>query len=370
MSTVPFVDLAKTTEAIREPFLADLALILETGKFANGPQVAEFERAFADYCGTEACVGTANGLDALRLALLGADIEAGDEVIVPANTFAATFEAVTQAGGRPIPVDVSESDYNIDPAAAAAAIGPRTRFLLPVDLYGQLADMSALVPLAERHDLTIVEDACQAHGADRDGFRAGAVGRAAAFSFYPAKNLGALGDAGAVTTDDEDLATRIRALREHGQRAKYRHRYIGYTSRLDTIQAVALLHKLKWLDIWNTQRRAVASFYDDALASAGDLRLPPVPAGSSPVWHLYVVRTADPAALASFLDSRGVGTARHYPEPPHVSEAFAWLGYRAGDFPVSEALADQLLSLPIFPGMTESQLEAVAGAVSEFFARG
>ena len=369
-TTVPFLDVAGAAQAIREEFLADLSSILDSGAFANGPPVAAFEDAFAAYTGVSACVGVANGLDGLRLSLLAAGIEPGDEVIVPANTFVASFEAITQAGGRPVPVDVSERDYNLDVEACGAAIGPGTRFLMPVHLYGQLADMTALVPLAARHGIAIVEDACQAHGATRDGLRAGAGGLAAAFSFYPGKNLGAFGDAGAVTTDDAELAERVRALREHGQRAKYRHDMIGYTSRLDTIQAIALVHKLRLLDGWNEQRRAVAQFYNTALAGVGDLVLPPLPSGSSPVWHLYVVRTAEPEALASFLRSRNVATGRHYPEPPHLSHAYATLGYGRGDFPVSEALADQLLSLPIFPGMTDGQLDAVATALAEFFAGG
>jgi dTDP-4-amino-4,6-dideoxygalactose transaminase len=326
-----------------------------------------FEDAFARYCGSAECVGVASGLDALRLALIAAGIEPGDEVIVPANTFIATFEAVTQAGGRPVPVDVDLEDYNLDVDACAAAISERTRFLLPVHLYGQLADMQRLAPLADERGLPIIEDACQAPGASRDGVRPGS-GRAAAFSFYPGKNLGAFGDAGALVTDDPELAARIRALREHGQRAKYRHELVGYTSRLDTIQALALHHKLPLLDGWNEERRQIARFYEEALTGVGDLVPPPVPKGSMPVWHLYVVRTADPAALASFLAECGIGTGRHYPEPPHLSGAYAGLGYGRGDFPVAETLSDQLLSLPMFQGMTEAQQGDVVTAVDKFFA--
>ena len=369
-TSVPFLDVPGAAQAIREEFLADLSAILESGAFANGPPVAAFEEAFAGYCGVSACVGVANGLDALRLALLAAGIEPGDEVIVPGEHVRRHLRGGHAGRRSPVPVDVSERDYNLDVDACAAAIGPGTRFLMPVHLYGQLADMAALVPLAAGHGLAIVEDACQAHGATRDGVRAGAGGLAAAFSFYPGKNLGAFGDAGALTTDDPELAERARALREHGQRAKYRHDMIGYTSRLDTIQAIVLVHKLRLLDGWNEERRAVAQFYDTALAGVGDLGLPPLAPGSSPVWHLYVVRTADPEALASFLKARGIATGRHYPEPPHLSEAYAMLGYGRGDFPVTEALADQLLSLPIFPGMTDGQQEAVATAVAEFFAGG
>jgi dTDP-4-amino-4,6-dideoxygalactose transaminase len=368
--TVPFVDLRLSNEAIRTDLIDAVSALIDSGAFVNGPPVAEFERAFAAYCGTADCVGLASGLDALRLALLAGGIQPGDEVIVPAQTFVATLEAVTQAGGRPVLADVGERDYALDPAAAESAVTPRTAFLLPVHLYGQMADMRALQALAERHTLAIVEDACQAHGAERDGLRAGAVGLAGAFSFYPAKNLGAMGDAGALATNDAEVAAGVRALREHGQRAKYRHELEGYTARLDTIQALVLERKLPLLDGWNVERRAAARFLDEALAGVGDLVLPAVPAGSDPVWHLYVVRTADPDALATFVAKRGIATGRHYPEPPHLAAAYAGLGYELGAFPVAERLAREGLSLPIFPGITETQLTAVADAVATYFRRG
>jgi dTDP-4-amino-4,6-dideoxygalactose transaminase len=312
-------------------------------------------------------VGLASGLDALRLALLASGLEPGDEVIVPAATFVATLESVTQAGGVPVVVDVAESDYCLDPAAAAAALGDRTRALMPVHLYGQLSDMAALQTVAADNGLLLVEDACQAHGAVREGIRAGTAGTAAAFSFYPGKNLGAAGDAGALVTGDPELAKTVRALREHGQTAKYVHALEGWTARLDTIQALVLGHKLPLLDGWNEERRAAARHYHEALRGVGDLRLPPVPRGSDPVWHLYVVRTADPEALATFLRGRGIATGRHYPEPVHLTEAYASLGYRPGQFPVAERLARECLSLPIFPGITEPQLEAVVAGVRSFF---
>jgi dTDP-3-amino-3,4,6-trideoxy-alpha-D-glucose transaminase len=367
---VPFLELGIIHEGLRDGVLADVARLIDSGAFANGPQVAEFERAFADYCGSRFCVGVASGLDALRIGLLASGIEPGDEVVVPAATFAATFEAVTQAGGRPVVVDVDERDYGMSPAAAAAAVSGRTRFLMPVHLYGQLADVRALAELGARRGLTMIEDACQAHGAQRDGVRAGQAGAAGAFSFYPGKNLGAFGDAGALTTDDDQLARRARALREHGQFEKYRHALEGWTARLDTIQAIVLLHKLPLLDEWNQQRRLAAAFYGEALAGVGDLVLPEVVAGSEPVWHLYVVRSGRRLELAQALAARGVATGWHYPEAPHLSEAFARFGYRRGDFPVAEALCDEALSLPIFPGISEEQLDAVVGAVKDFFAGG
>lgn len=360
---VPFLDLAPQHRGLKADILGDLADLLDSGAFTNGPAVAEFERQFAAYTGVQHCVGVANGLDALRLALIAGGLQRGEEVVVPALTFAATFEAVTQAGGIPVPVDVSLTDYNIDPAAAAAAIGRRTRFILPVHLYGQLADVASL----QTFGVPLVEDACQAHGAARDGFRAGSAGVAAAFSFYPGKNLGAAGDAGALVTNDDELAEVVVALREHGQRAKYRHELEGYTARLDTVQAVVLLRKLPCLDGWNDERRQVAAQYGEALDGLGDLRLPPVPDGSEPVWHLYPVWTERPDALAAFLAERSVQTGRHYPEPPHLSAAYARFGWRPGAFPVAEDLAAHLLSLPIFPGMTTAQVDAVVRGVEEFF---
>lgn len=369
-TAVPFVEVYPMHAPLKAALLDDFAGLIESGAFVNGPQVAEFESAFAGYCGTEKCVGVASGLDALRLGLIAGGLERGEEVVVPANTFAATVEAVVQAGGRPVLADVSEVDYNLDPAAADAALTQRTRFLLPVHLYGQLADMAPLETLARRRDLAILEDACQAHGAAREGRRAGASGLAGAFSFYPAKNLGAMGDAGALVTDSPELAERVRALREHGQRRKYEHDLEGYTARLDTIQAIVLLHKLPLLDAWNEERRAVAAFYLHALAGVGDLRLPPVAQASEPVWHLFVVRTAQPERLASFLHKRGIVTGRHYPQPIHLAPAYASLGYSHGAFPVTEALARECLSLPIFPGMSEGQQSAVVEAVQDYFRRG
>jgi dTDP-4-amino-4,6-dideoxygalactose transaminase len=367
---VPFLDLGPMHRDLRESLLSKFGELIDSGAFINGPQVADFELALAAYTGRRACVGLASGLDALRLALLAAGIEPGDEVVVPAQTFVATVEAVTQAGGRPVLADVSETDYNLDPEAAAAAVTPNTRFLVPVHLFGQLADLRRLGELAARSGLELLEDACQSHGARRDGVCAGGFGRAAAFSFYPAKNLGAMGDAGALVTDDEGLAAVVRGLREHGQAAKYRHVREGYTARLDTIQAIVLLHKLPLLDGWNATRAEVAGFYLEALAEIGDLRLPPVAPGSEPAWHVFVVRTGDPTALASFLRDRGIDTARHYPDPVHLTPAYEYLGYRPGAFPVAEALARDALSLPLYPGISAEQLELVVAAIRDFFADG
>jgi dTDP-3-amino-3,4,6-trideoxy-alpha-D-glucose transaminase len=366
---VPFLDLGPSHAPIKQLLIEDVARVVDAGTFLNGPEVSRLETEFAAYCGTATCVGVASGLDALRLALIAAGIGKGDEVVVPATTFVATFEAVVQAGGIPVPVDVSMADLNIDVDAAAAAVTPATRVLLPVHLYGQMADMGGLRLVAARHDLKIVEDACQAHGAERDGLRAGAAGDAAAFSFYPGKNLGAMGDAGALVTDDFELAKVARALREHGQYVKYEHALQGYTARLDTIQAAVLLRKLPLLDEWNRARTAAADLYCELLTGLGDLHLPPVPAGSHPVWHLFTVRTAHRQELSSFLGEAGIGTGRHYPCPPHLCPAYADLGHKRGAFPVSEAIASESLSLPLYPGISVHQVEAVCSVVEAFFAR-
>ena len=306
---------------IQNELLAEIGELVESGAFVNGPQVAEFEREFAAWCGAPNCVGTASGLDALRLGLVACGVAAGDEVIVPAMTFVATAEAVSQAGGRPVLADIATDDWNLAPDAVAAAVSERTRAILPVHLYGQLADMRALGELATRRDLALIEDACQAHGAERDGIVAGSGGHAAAFSFYASKNLGAMGDAGALTTSDAGFADAVRALREHVQRRKYEHDVEGWTARLDTIQAIVLRLKLPLLDEWNVQRRQAAALYTEMLAGMGDVDLPPVPPGSSPVWHLYVVRTAAPQDLGEFLADRGIASGRHYPIPVHLRDS-------------------------------------------------
>ena len=365
---MPFLDLGRSHAPLKQAILDDIAAAIDAGVFVGGPAVRAFEERFAGYCGTTECVGVASGLDALRLALLAGRIEPGDEVVVPANTFIATLEAVRQAGGRPVLVDASEADYNIDVDAAEAAITPQTRFLLPVHLYGQMANMRAIVELAARHGIAVVEDACQAHGAERDGLRAGGAGLAGAFSFYPAKNLGAFGDAGAIVTDDARLASEARALREHGQTEKYVHAREGYTARLDTIQALVLKRKLSELDGWNAGRAAIARRYEEELSEIDDLRLPRVAPGSKPVWHQYVVRTPDAGELGAYLGEQGIETGRHYPVPPHLSAAYADLGHEQGAFPVTEALADELLSLPIFPGLSDEEVERVCNAVRRYFA--
>jgi len=363
---VPFVDLHRLHAPLKEAIVADIAALIDSGAFVNGEPVRAFEDAFARFCRADHVVGVASGLDALRLALLAAGIGPGDDVIVPANTFIATVEAVSQTGARPVLVDVSSRDYNLDVAAVEAAITAHTSAMLPVHLYGQLADMRSLRLVAARHGLIVLEDACQAHGASRDGLVPGEGTVGAAFSFYPGKNLGAMGDAGALATGSDVLAERVRALREHGQTAKYRHEVEGYTSRLDAIQALVLLRKLPQLVRWNDERRAVAAAYGE-LADLGDLVLPPVAPGSEPVWHLYVVQTDDPSALAAYLAERGIATGRHYPQPTHLSPAYAALGYSPGAFPVTEQLAAHGLSLPMFAGMSPAEVELVVTSIRGYF---
>jgi dTDP-4-amino-4,6-dideoxygalactose transaminase len=367
---VPFVDLAPSNGAVKQRILERIGETIDRGDFTNGDAVAEFERELADHSGRRHCVAVSSGLDALRLSLVASGLAHGAGVIVPAMTFAATFEAVIQAGGTPVVVDVAEEDYNLDVGATEVAAAEDASHMLPVHLYGQMAHMRELSTIAERRGLQIVEDACQAHGARRDGLGAGSVGRAATFSFYPTKNLGAMGDAGALVTDDDALAEHARALRVHGETRKYHHDYVGYTARLDTIQAIVLLEKLPLLVKWNRERQAAAQFYTDALAGLEHLRLPPEPTGSDSVWHLYVVRTTNPQQLAAFLADRGIETGRHYPEPPHLTPAYRSLGFGPGDFPVAEALGHEGLSLPLYPGISEAQLAHVCEAVQSYFGVG
>ena len=364
---VPFVDLEPMNRPVKEQVLTRIGELIDAGDFTNGAAVQQFEHEFARYGGRQECVGVASGLDALRLGLLATALAPGAGVIVPAATFAASFEAVLQAGGRPVVVDIGEDDYGLDVGEVDRAAGEATH-VMPVHLYGQLANLQNLSDLAERRALTLIEDACQAHGASRSDVRPGDLSRAAAFSFYPSKNLGAMGDAGALVTDDEGVAAHARALRVHGETRKYHHEHAGYTARLDTVQALVLLEKLPLLDQWNRLRQAAACFYSEALAAVDGLRLPRVATGSQPVWHLYVIRTADPEDLARFLAERGIQTGRHYPEPVHLAPAYRHLGYAPGDFPVAESLAREGLSLPLYPGITEAQLEAVCEAIGTYFA--
>lgn len=363
---VPFLDLCSVHRACAPELDAAYQRVLKSGWFILGKELEAFEADFALYCGAEVCVGVGNGLDALHLILRAMGIGPGDEVIVPANTFIATWLAVSYAGAKPVPVEPDEKTYNIDPGRIEAAITVRTKAIMPVHLYGQPADMDTINDLAEGHGLKVIEDAAQAHGARYKGRPVGSLGHAAAFSFYPGKNLGAIGDAGAVVTNDPALADKVRVLRNYGSRRKYYNEVKGFNSRLDELQAALLRVKLAKLDKWNGQRRQIAAEYCSGLRQVKDLVLPYVPDWAEPVWHLYVVRYRKRDALQQHLQAAGVSTLIHYPIPPHLSPAHSDLGYGPGALPITERLANEVLSIPIGPHLTEEQVGAVIQGVREF----
>lgn len=385
---VPFLDLVTPHQELRSELCGVFESALDTGGFVGGAMVEDFEREFAAFCDTAHAVGVANGTDALRFAIMASGIEPGSIVITVPNTFIATAEAISQAGCTPDFVDVDERTSNMDPAELEAYLERECRIdarsgklinrrlrkpvggIVPVHLYGQMADMDPILELAARYNLPVVEDACQAHGAeyhsvnDRRWRKAGSMGKAAAFSFYPGKNLGACGEGGAVTTGDEAVARKIRMLRDHGQSRKYFHEIEGYNGRLDAIQAGILRVKLQHLAKWNEQRRQAASRYDELFARAGmDSLIAAEPAWSRGVYHLYVIRVQHREDLMKHLTDANVGTAIHYPVPLHLQNAYKSLGYKAGDFPVSEALAPEILSLPMFPQLKPEQQVRVVDAM-------
>lgn len=362
-STVPFLDVGATYRELKEEIDAALRRVLESGRFILGPEVDAFEHEYADFVGARHCIGVANGLDALRLALNALDVGPGDEVIVPANTFIATWYAVTLMGARVVPVEPDERTYNMAPDGIEAAITERTKVLLPVHLYGQPADLTPIREIARRHGLRIIEDAAQAHGASYDGARVGAGSDIVAWSFYPAKNLGAFGDGGAVTTDDPGVANRVRRLCNYGSSGKYVNEEVGFNSRLDPMQAAVLRVKLRHLDAWNHRRELVAKRYLAALPE-GAVRLPHVHERARSAWHLFVVRTSERAALVRYLDSVGVQTGIHYPIPPHLQRAYERLGFKTGSFPITEAIHAQALSLPMGPHLSaDDQTRVIQGIV-------
>lgn len=365
--TIPFLDLKAINLRERKQFHAALDRVLDSGWLILGQEVATFEAAFAAYCESAHCVGVGNGLDALHLALKAWNIGPGDEVLVPSNTYIATWLAVTYTGARPVPVEPVVDTFNIDPARLVAAITRRTKAIIAVHLYGQMADMPAIGAVARQHGLKLLEDAAQSHGARWDGRSAGAESDAVAYSFYPGKNLGALGDGGAVTTNDPELAKRIAMLRNYGSRQKYQNELTGYNSRLDELQATFLSAKLPQLDADNARRGAIAQRYQEGLAAISGLVLPSVSGPADPVWHVYVVRTPRRDALQDFLQQRGIGTLIHYPIPPHLQQCYAGLGYGEGSFPISEAMHREVLSLPIGPTMTDASVDITIEAIVEFF---
>ena len=361
---LPVTDLSRAHAGIRHELDAAVARVLDANWFILGPEAETFERAFAAACGTRFAVGCASGTDAITLVLRALGVGPGDEVIVPALTAAPTAGGVIAAGATPVFADVDPCTRTLDPSSVEAALTPRTRALLPVHLYGRPADMESLGAIAARHGMLLVEDAAQAHGARWGGRPAGSLGVAACFSFYPTKNLGALGDAGAVTTNDPALAERLRRLRDHGQSARYRHEEHSTNSRLDSVQAAVLFVKLRHLDRWNAERRAQAARYRELLADA-PVRLPPPDGDTEPCWHLFVVESDERERLRERLAAAGVGTDVHYPTPVHLQPAYAHYGRGPGSQPVSERLARTVVSLPLFPGLTADEQDQVAAALRE-----
>lgn len=355
---IPFLDLKAPHVELREEINTAIARVVESGWYILGPEVDAFEAEYAEYCEAQHCVGLANGLDALHLALRAMDVGPGDEVIVPSNTYIATWLAVSQCGATPVPVEPDERTYNIDPAQIEAAITPRTKVILPVHLYGQPADMDPILSVARKYGLRVLEDGAQAHGARYKGKRIGAHGDAVAWSFYPGKNLGALGDGGAVTTWDSELADRIRVLRNYGSRVKYVNEVQGYNSRLDPLQAAVLRVKLKYLDEWNARRATIARQYMQGLCESG-LVLPYILEWVEPAWHLFVVRHTERDALQARLTEASVGSLIHYPIPPHMQQAYVSAQSPFGALPIAERLADEVLSLPISPHHSAEQIQTV-----------
>jgi len=360
---VPFLDLTAPYAELQEEIDAAIQRVLSSGWYILGSEVRAFEEEFASYCGVKYCVGVSNGLDALHLVLRAWDIGPGEEVIVPSNTYIATWLAVSYAGATPVPVEPDPPTYNIDPRRIEAAITNRTRAILPVHLYGQPADMEAINEIAAKHNLKTLEDSAQAHGATLRGRKTGALGDAAAWSFYPGKNLGALGDAGAVTTNDAELATRVRRLANYGSAVKYRNTEKGFNCRLDEMQAAVLRAKLSVLDQWNRRRAEIARQYLGTLR-AKDLTLPHVPDWATPVWHLFVIRSPRRDAVQAALKEAGVGTLIHYPIPPFYQPAYREFAARGAEWPIAARIADEVLSIPMGPHMSAEQVERVVDAVN------
>jgi dTDP-4-amino-4,6-dideoxygalactose transaminase len=363
MTRVDFLNLKRINAACADELRAAFDAVLESGWYVLGEQLRAFEEEFAAWCGVRHCVGVANGLDALVLMLQALGVGEGDEVIVPANTYIATWLAASAVGARPVPVEPEARTFNIDPQRVEDAITPRTRAVLAVHLYGQAANMQALQEICERRGIVLLEDAAQAHGARHHGRLAGTLGRAAGFSFYPGKNLGALGDGGAVTTADDSIAEKVRVLRNYGSRVKYHNEVRGVNSRLDELQAALLRVRLRRLQGENEKRQAIAARYGRELAGMPGLALPEVAAGNESVWHLYVVRSAQRDLLQRLLGEAGIGTLIHYPVAPHRQPAYADLGLGEGALPLSEQMHREVLSLPMDPYMTMEEVEAVIAAV-------
>jgi len=366
---IPFLSFAPMHEPIRSELIDAFTQVLDSNWFVMGSKLQSFEQEYAAFNQVQHAIGVSNGLDALYLSLKALGIGPGDEVIVPSNTYIATVLACSYVGAKPVFAEPNPATYNLDPERVAQVISPATRAIMPVHLYGQACQMDALMELASRHGLYIVEDNAQSHGATFQGKITGSWGHANGTSFYPGKNLGALGDAGAVTTNDPVLAERIRTLRNYGSAKKYYNEVIGHNMRLDELQAALLSVKLRQLDEWTRQRQEVAGWYSELLSDVEELTLPSVHPDATHVYHLYVVRTPKRDALQQYLAEQGIGTMIHYPVPPHLQQAYASLGLKKGDFPIAEAIAETCLSLPLFPGMTYEMVSTVSRHIKNYFAR-
>ena len=362
---IPFVDLKAQYLSIKDEIDTAIREVVGSCQFVLGEQVEGFESDFARFCGAEYALGVNSGTSALHLALLAAGVKAGDEVITASDTFVATAAAICYTGARPVFVEIDPRSCTMDPARVEAAITPHTKVVMPVHLYGGCADMDPICEIARRHNLIVIEDAAQAHGAEYKGRRAGSLSDIACFSFYPGKNLGAYGEAGAVVTDNAEFATAIRRLRDHGQSQKYYHEEVGYNYRMEAIQGAVLRVKLRHLDDWTAARRRHAAAYGDSLVGSGVRLLEPVPEGSS-AWHIFPVFTDRRDELMDHLKSRGIGTGIHYPIPVHLQQGYAHLGYKLGDFPLTEQACNQVLSLPMYAELQHEQLMEVVGAIQEF----
>jgi len=363
---VPFLDLNAPYRELKNELDSAYQRVMDSGWFIMGAEVEAFEREFAAYCGVRHCIGVGNGLEALHLILRAYGIGQGDEVIVPANTYIATWLAVSYTGAMPVPVEPDSRTYNLDPNLLEAAITSNTKAIMPVHLYGQPAEMDPIIQIAEKYNLKVIEDAAQAHGSLYKGRLSGSIGHASGFSFYPGKNLGALGDAGAIVTNDDELAENVRMLRNYGSKVKYVHDVKGFNSRLDEMQAAFLRAKLIHLNQWNERRQKIAAYYLEHLANLPSLTLPYAPAWIAPVWHIFVIQTPRRDSLQQFLKSRGVGTLIHYPVPPHFSNAYAELGLTKGAFPIAEAMASSELSLPMGPHLSLDEAEYVVNMIREY----
>lgn len=366
--TVKFLDFEVMHQPLRERMVRKFQEVYDSHWYILGKQLEEFEKSYARYCGTAYCTGVANGLDALILCLKALNIGQGDEVIVPANTYIASWLAVSAVGATPVPVEPRLSTYNLDPELIGPAISPRTKAILPVHLYGQCCEMDAILSIARRHNLSVVEDNAQSQGATYNKRITGSFGIVNATSFYPGKNLGALGDAGAITTDSQQINSRISAIRNYGSQKKYYNDEKGINSRLDELQAALLSVKLDLLNEWNSQRQAIAKQYDRGLSGVGDIVVPSIADNATSVFHLYVLRTGRRDALAEFLGKNGVGTMIHYPLPPHLQKAYQELKFTTGSFPLSELIASTCLSLPMYPGLSASSVQTVIDTIRRFFA--